>query len=108
MVVSPKHIRAFKDEGELEIHWQDGTIHRMSFRFLRGSCPCAGCVNEFTGVRTLDVNSVPETIRPDDVNLSGNYALKFSWNDGHDTGLYTWDYLWELGQSDPSDTAVET
>ena len=45
------------------------------------------------GVRTLDVNSVPDDIGITHIELVGNYALKLSFSDGHDTGIYTWDRL---------------
>jgi ATP-binding protein involved in chromosome partitioning len=51
-----------------------------------------------TGRRIVDVADVPEQIKPTRLQYSGNYALKVAWNDGHDTGLYTWDYLAELGR----------
>jgi DUF971 family protein len=85
------------DDQSVEIHWPDGTVHHLPFRFLRGQCPCAACVDEMTGIRTLDVDAIPESIRPGSVSFTGNYALKIVWSDGHDTGLYTWEYLQELG-----------
>ena len=57
---------------------------------------CAGCVDEMTGVRTLDVNAVTDDIAITDMQLVGNYALKFVFSDGHDTGIYSWDRLYEM------------
>jgi DUF971 family protein len=50
-------------------------------------------VDEFTGERTLDVASIADDIRIDDMQLVGNYALRIGWSDGHSTGLYTWTRL---------------
>jgi DUF971 family protein len=50
-------------------------------------------VDEFTGERTLDVASIADDIRIDDMQLVGNYALRIGWSDGHSTGLYTWSRL---------------
>ncbi|MBW3538988.1 MAG: DUF971 domain-containing protein [Planctomycetes bacterium] len=98
MTAAPRNIRARRDEGELEIEWQDGRVDRLPFRFLRGRCPCAGCVDEFTGVRRVDVDAVPVGVQPSGVSFTGNYALRIDWNDSHNTGLYTWEYLERLGR----------
>jgi DUF971 family protein len=92
----PKSIKAFRELRVLEIGWNDGTVQRIPFRTLRSQCPCAGCVDELTGIRTLDVDSIPADIAPARIELSGNYALKIDWNDGHSTGLYTWQRLAEI------------
>ena len=96
MSASPKHIRALQQEARLEIEWPNGTIDQFPYRFLRGRCPCAGCVDEMTGVRVVDVENVPAGVKPAALDFAGNYALKIRWDDGHDTGLYTWEYLREL------------
>ena len=49
-----------------------------------------------TGVRVVDVENVPVNVKPAAIEFAGNYALKIRWDDGHDTGLYTWDYLGQL------------
>jgi len=53
-------------------------------------------VNEFTGERILNPETIPETILPTGVTFSGNYALKIDWADGHNTGIYTWEHLQRL------------
>ena len=96
MSLAPKHIRARQQEGLFEVEWPQGPVDRLPYRFLRGRCPCAACVDEMTGERIVDVENVPETVRPAALDYAGNYALKIRWDDGHDTGLYTWDYLRKL------------
>jgi DUF971 family protein len=49
-----------------------------------------------TGVRTLDVSAVSEDISITDMQLVGNYAVKFDFSDGHNTGIYSWDRLYEM------------
>jgi DUF971 family protein len=93
MSEQPQSIKAYRDRSVLEIVWQGGRAQQLSFKLLRSECPCAGCVDEFTGIRTLDVNSIPDSIAPKKIELCGNYALKIEWNDGHSTGLYTWQRL---------------
>ena len=90
---APTDIKLKRAEGVLLITWGEGAPRRYEARRLRCECACAGCVDERTGVRTLDVNSVPDDIGIRHVELVGNYALKLSFSDGHDTGIYTWERL---------------
>lgn len=73
----------------------------LPFRTLRGSCPCAVCVDEITGVRVVGVDDVPPDVQPVQVELVGNYALRVRWSDGHDTGLFTWELLRRLSDAAP-------
>jgi hypothetical protein len=57
---------------------------------------CAECVEEFTGIRKIGHGSIPSTIERLDVSPVGNYALNFSWSDGHQTGIYDFEYLRKL------------
>jgi DUF971 family protein len=99
MVSSPLQIRAIRAEKLFEIVWDANTCRRYPFRFLRGECPCAGCVNEFTGERILDLATVSEDVHPVGLEFSGNYALKIQWSDGHSTGLYSWEHLSRLANA---------
>lgn len=96
MTAAPRDIKAIRQEGVLQIVWQDDSTSRFPFRFLRESCTCAACIHEITGERILDVDSIPDDITIEDASLVGNYALKIHWSDGHDTGLYTWEHLRSL------------
>ena len=96
MTPPPTSIRAITDQRVLEIGWPGGRVERLPFRFVRGRCPCAACVDEITGRRIVDVADVSVDVHPVNVTFSGNYALKVQWSDGHDTGLFTWDYLQQL------------
>lgn len=106
MAAAPISIKARQQEGVLELQWSHGT-YRLPYRFLRGRCPCASCVDEVTGVRVVDVENVPDAIAPADMKFSGNYALKITWNDRHDTGLFTWEYL-ELLSKDLAATVANS
>lgn len=105
MTAPPTGIRSLKQDRCLEIEWPDGLTARLGWRKLRGECPCAGCVDEITGVRTLDVDALPDDIHPVDIGFTGNYALKIRWSDQHDTGLFTWDRLHALCRQSPDITA---
>lgn len=93
---APTNIRAHQAEQILELTWPDGSHFRLPYRELRLGCGCAVCVNEWTSERMID----PASIRPDlaieGMEGIGAYAVRFSWNDGHSTGLYTWETLARL------------
>ena len=98
----PSNIRAFQADQALELSWPDGRQDRLGYRFLRGECPCALCRDEWSGARILD----PTTIRPDlkleGMDPIGNYAVRLTWNDGHSSGLYTWEAFRLLADQAPS------
>ncbi|MCA1814858.1 MAG: DUF971 domain-containing protein [Acidobacteria bacterium] len=80
----------------LRITWADGRVCRYGAAALRRVCPCAQCVNEYTGERTLDPASVPEGLTVESLDIVGRYALTFRWSDGHQTGIYSFRLLREL------------
>ena len=90
--------REISQEGDrlLRITWADERICDYDAATLRRVCPCAQCVNEWTGERTLKPEAIPNDMEIKDVSLVGRYALNFSWSDGHDTGIYSFQYLREL------------
>jgi DUF971 family protein len=59
-------------------------------------CPCAQCVNEYTGERVLDPAGVSDELTVETLDLVGRYALTFRWSDGHQTGIYSFRLLREL------------
>jgi len=101
---TPAKVRVHKTEGTgLEIDWKDGHQSQWNFRWLRDACPCATCheEREKSGRRAGEAKPHPQTLlpmyqappRPDSVTPVGRYALSFHWNDGHASGIYSWDYL---------------
>ena len=76
-----------------EISWPDGNTHHIPNSILRGFCPCAGCQGHGGEVRYQEGrNSELRDILP-----VGNYALGFVWGDSHDSGIYSFEYLFTLG-----------
>ena len=55
-------------------------------------------MDELTGRRILRPEDVPEDAHPTAIHYVGRYALQFVWSDGHDTGIYPFDYLRRLGE----------
>ena len=92
--------REIKQDGDaaLRITWADDTVCRYTAPELRRACPCAQCVNEWTGQRMLKPETISNELTIADLSLVGRYALNFRWSDGHDTGIYSFTYLRELGE----------
>ena len=93
----PSDIRALREERQLAITWPQKHVN-FPFVFLRGQCECAHCVNEWTGERILDPQSIPEEIFIQQMELVGSYAVRIHWSDGHSSGLFTWERLWKLSE----------
>lgn len=92
----PVEIGPTEDGTRLRIAWGDGTVAEYEPRFLRQRCPCAACVDEMTGARTLRPDSIPEEVYPEAIHYVGRYALQFVWSDTHATGIYPFEYLRRL------------
>lgn len=102
--VTPLKVRVLKTEGTgVEIDWRDGHQSAWNFAWLRNACPCATCheEREKTGRPAGVAKPKPQSLlmmyeappRPVEVTPVGKYALKFKWNDGHEAGIYSWEYL---------------
>ncbi|MCM2277938.1 MAG: DUF971 domain-containing protein [Oligoflexia bacterium] len=81
---------------EMLLTWSDGASYAVPFVDLRFFCPCAGCVDEHTGERTILRSSIAPEVRPVGVQLVGRYGVQISWDDGHATGMFHFDRLREL------------
>src|SRR5262247_2420777 len=92
----PLRIERLPAEQALLVAWTDGCEARLPLVPLRGQCMCARCVDEITGERILELDGIDPAIQIDGLALVGNYALKITWSDGHDKGLYTWAHLRRL------------
>jgi DUF971 family protein len=80
----------------IKIAWNDGTVDTFPVRNLRLSCPCAACVNEWTGEKILNDGQVDPSVRPIKIYSVGRYAMGIHWTDGHKTGIFAYDYLKKL------------
>jgi DUF971 family protein len=96
MTEAPTHIRAHQSAQALELVWADGRADQVPYRTIRGLCPCATCRDEWTGERLLDPATIREDLRLEGMEPVGNYAIRLAWNDGHSSGLFTWDLLREM------------
>ena len=96
-MIKPQRIRVQKDAQLLTIEWDDDHVSTFPLDGLRRACPCAGCQGH-DNMGTLperEIFLVPALLRWDELKLKpvGNYAIQFTWDDGHDTGIYTWKSL---------------
>jgi DUF971 family protein len=100
--IKPKAITLNKTDSYLEIVWNDDKVCRYPLSHLREACPCVQCRggHEFMGSQYdpehVLVLQPARSYTVTSIEMIGNYALQPSWDDGHHTGIYTWDYLRRL------------
>ncbi len=80
----------------LALNFENGESFVLSYLDLRFACPCASCVDEITGQRTLKRESIKADIKPNRVDPVGRYGIQIEWSDGHRTGMYHFDRLYEI------------
>lgn len=91
-----------ESDSEVSITWSDDSESRFTAAQLRRACPCAGCVNEWTGEKMLDPAKIADDLTFKKVALVGRYALNFQFSDGHETGIFSFKYLREsIPKSEP-------
>ena len=107
----PKNLTVNRPEETLAILWMDGHSSVYPLAGLRAVCPCAECRGGHEAMGG-PVNRSALHERPDkpwqiaNAELVGNYALSFSWVDGHDAGIYTWTFLRDLCPCEQCDAEV--
>ena len=91
----PTEITLHKKSRVLELGFEDGTRYQLPAEFLRVYSPSAEVRGHGPGQETLQTGK--RNVEITDLEAVGNYAVKPSFSDGHDTGLYSWDLLYDLG-----------
>lgn len=92
----PVEIKLRKSSRLLEVSFVDGSVFQLPFEYLRVHSPSAEVKGHGPGQEVLVLGKENVGIRA--VEPVGQYAVKLVFDDGHDTGLYSWDYLFELGR----------
>lgn len=92
---APTDIRLRRGSRTLEVAFEGEEPLILPFEHLRVHSPSAEVQGHGPGQETLQVGK--RDVGVESLEPVGNYALKIRFDDGHDTGLYTWDYLHELG-----------
>lgn len=90
------HVEVSADQKTLTLTWNDGATTRITGQTLRAACPCAECVEEWSGRRTFDPASIDPEMKILEVSPVGNYALSFTFGDAHRIGIFHWTSLREM------------
>jgi DUF971 family protein len=101
----PRQVELLSDE--LVIYWRDGSQSRYALELLRRLCPCALCrvqreapqaspAGELTILSAEAVSATAQAVRFDYV---GRYGIRIAWADGHDQGIYTFEFLREMDEA---------
>ena len=101
MRLSPTSVQIIGDE--LAIAWNDGAESFLKLDRLRRACPCAACGGEpdvLGNVARPHVSYTPASFRMKGWQMIGGYALQPTWEDGHATGIYSFDYLRRLATAE--------
>jgi DUF971 family protein len=96
-VPSPTEIKLHQKSRVLEIAFADGRAFRLPYEFLRVYSPSAEVRGHGPGQEVLQTGKRNVEIRA--LEPVGSYAVQPTFSDGHDTGIYSWDYLYELGEN---------
>lgn len=99
MQLTPAKIKLKGENEALAIEWSDGHTSAYPYQYLRDKCPCATC-SEMGAPAHPAPTPFPilgqKPLKPDHAELVGRYALQIYWNDGHSSGIYSFDYLREM------------
>jgi DUF971 family protein len=95
-VIPPTGITIRQKSRLLEVSWGDGMRHALPFEYLRVYSPSAEVRGHGGGEGKLEL--AKENVQVTKVEPIGVYAVRLHFDDGHNTGLYSWDYLRELGE----------
>jgi DUF971 family protein len=92
----PTEIKLHQTSRVLEVAFDDRRTFRLSYEYLRVYSPSAEVRGHGPGQEVLQVGKRDVAIK--EVEPVGRYAIRPSFSDGHDTGIYSWDYLYDLGE----------
>ena len=92
---APAEIKAKRKSRLLEVHFRDGDVFRLPFEYLRVYSPSAEVRGHGGGEGKLEL--AKENVQVTAIDPVGNYAVRLHFDDGHNSGLYSWIYLYELG-----------
>jgi DUF971 family protein len=101
-----KQIKIINKE-DLFIKWDDNSESRISLKYLRDECPCANCKGETILLKTYkpakQQSAIPGMYIIKNIETVGSYAIQVTWKDGHNTGIYSWEYLKKLDEDQNHD-----
>lgn len=85
-----------ESDSEISIKWSDDAETTFEASRLRKNCPCASCIDEWTGEKRLKDDTIPDDLSFSHITIVGRYALNFHFSDGHDTGIFSFKFLRDL------------
>jgi DUF971 family protein len=94
-MITPVELAVRQQSKLLDITFEDGARFSLPFEFLRVYSPSAAVTGHSPGQEVLQIGKRDVGIT--ELAPVGNYAVKPTFTDGHESGLYTWDYLYKLG-----------
>ena len=103
MTPIPVEIRLQKGQRQITVRFDDDATFELPFEYLRVHSPSAEVKGHGPGQEVLQVGK--ENVRVTAIEPVGHYAVRLVFDDGHDTGLYTWKYLYELGKAQAANWA---
>ncbi|MBL4679939.1 MAG: DUF971 domain-containing protein [Pseudomonadales bacterium] len=93
----PTEVKLHQISGVLELIYEDGTIFKLSAEFLRVNSPSAEVQGHSKDQAVLQHGK--KMVKIADIVNQGHYAIRIDFSDGHDTGIFSWEYLFKLGQN---------
>ena len=100
-----------EDKTKLFIKWEDTSESRINLKYLRDECPCANCKGETILFKTFKpekkAEESPGMYKIKNIETVGGYAIQITWKDGHDTGIYSWDYIKKLTENQDNGTSQD-
>lgn len=110
--IRPRSITADREANRLEILWADGHRSVYPLSNLRTVCPCVECKGGHEQMggppdRAALLRAPDRPWKLVHAEMVGNYAIRFVWDDGHDSGIYSWDYLRGLCPCEECRAALE-
>src|SRR5881275_1320738 len=97
---TPTEIKLHQKSRVLEVSFSDGNRFELSYEFLRVFSPSAEVRGHGPGQEVLQFGK--REVNVSAIDPVGVYAVKLVFTDGHDTGIYSWDYLYDLGEKQAS------
>lgn len=87
------------DHDSLKVIWDDGSVTLSSLLELRKMCPCAICTSEVDKHSNSHTIFRGDQVAIENISIVGSYALAISWRDGHNTGIYEFQYLKTISET---------
>ncbi len=96
----PEKIHVSVEDATMQIEWRDRTRSNLPLDLLRRSCPCAVCESHretsSSDLHVITPGQMAASAEIDRIQKVGRYAIQIVWKDGHDSGIYTFQFLRQL------------